>query len=181
MIKLKYNSVNDVSLFRSHMSVKNVDGKEISSILPTIRQGTTIFVENANLRPEKHRGQYYILFMAEYDSVYLFYLDVSGNLRIVYSGAMDKCSNAIYSNIADETELTILKSDGKRAYRVAVQSNDAFEVIPQSYKNKSSAVVPIIYMNFFDAINTAVTLHRKKKAVKYYVISPKNTVMFSVG
>ena len=76
--------------------------------------------------------------------------------------------------------MTILKSDSKRAYRVAKCVGDDFEVVANTYKNKSSQVVPQVYMNFFEAINLAVYNHSKHPKTSYAVISPKGTVMFKV-
>ena len=181
MIKLQIKSQGDYSLIRSHNSFKNVCEVDMSSILKSnLRQGTTIMVENVNTRPEPHRGDYYLLFMQEYGMVYLFYLDVKGVLRIVYSVHESSAAKAVYQYIANETNLTILKSDSKRAYRVAKCVGDDFEVIPHTYKNKSSQVVPQVYMNFFEAINLAVFKHSKHPKTAYVVISPKGTIMFKV-
>ena len=181
MIRLVLNKQNDNSLIRSHNSFRGLDPVDMSNVLKTaLRQGTTISVESDNTRPEPHRGDYYLLFMQEYEMVYLFYLDVKGVLRIVYSGNESSAVKAIYQYIANETNLTILKSDSKRAYRVAKCVGDNFEVIAHNYKNKSSQVIPQIYMNFFDAINFAVLNHSKHPKTAYAVISPKGTIMFKV-
>ena len=181
MIKLQIKSQGDYSLIRSHNSFKDIGPVDMSNVLKqSLRQGTTIMVENSNTRPEPHRGDYYLLFMQEYAMVYLFYLDVKGVLRIVYSGHESSAAKAVYQYIANETNLTILKSDSKRAYRVAKCVGDDFEVVANTYKNKSSQVVPQVYMNFFEAINLAVYNHSKHPKTSYVVISPKGTIMFKV-
>ncbi len=181
MIKLVLDKQNKSSLIRSHNSFRGINLVDMSGVLKTsLRQGTTIVVNSDNTRPEPHRGDYYLLFMQEYGMVYLFYLDVKGVLRIVYSGNENSAAKAIYQYIANNTYLTILKSDSKRAYRVAKCAGDNFEVVAHSYKNKSSQVVPQIYMNFFEAINFAVYSHSKDLNNSYVVISPKNSVMFKV-
>lgn len=184
MIKLSFveNGLSGVDLIRGHgMTVRGVPHKKMSSVLTTIRQGTTIKVENPNPRVEPHRGQYYILFVQEINTVFLFYLDVKGNLRYVYSGNSENATSAIYSNIANETELTVLKSDGKRGYRVATQKMEGFSVVPSYYKNRSSKVIPQVYMKLFDAINFAVSCHSEDTSTPYFVITKDDGVMFRVG
>lgn len=181
MIKLQLNKQGENSLIRSHNSFKNLGLVDMSNVLKnSLRQGTTICVESDNTRPEPHRGDYYLLFMQEYKMVYLFYLDVKGVLRIVYSGNELSAAKAVYQYIANDTHLTVLKSDSKRAYRVAKCVGDEFEIIPYSYKNKSSQIVPQVYMNFFEAINFAVFKHSEHTKTCYVVISPKGTIMFRV-
>ena len=181
MIKLVLNSYGNNSLIRSHNSFRNLGFIDMSMVIKdNIRQGTTIKVVSTNTKPKPHRGNYYLLYMQEYQSVYLFYLDTQGVLRIVYSGAMENAVDVIYRFVANDSEVTILKSDNKRAYRVAKQIGEDFEVKAIKYKNKSSQLVPQVYMNFFEAINFAVTCHKKDMSNTYCVISPKNTVMFKV-
>ena len=171
MIKLMLNSNGDNSLIRSHNSFKNLGPVDMSMVIKdNIRQGTTIKVVSDNDRPKPHRGNYYLLYMQEYNSVYLFYLDIQGTLRIVYSGSMESAVDSIYRFVADGMEVTILKSDSKRAYRVAKQTKEGFDVKSMNYKNKSSQVIPQVYMNFFEAINFAVTCHKKDMKNTYCVI-----------
>lgn len=186
MLKLVLNQKGSHSLIRSHNSFKGLGYKEMSRVLhENIRQGTMIHMVSDNKSPEPHRGTYYLLFMEEYQSVYLFYLDVKGILRVVYSGNIESAVSAIYRYVATDTDITILKSDSKRAYRVirVVSEQDPFsyEVINGVYKNKSSQHISQVYMNFFEAINLAVISHTKDKRYTYCVISPKGSIMFKVS
>ena len=57
MIKLQIKSQGDYSLIRSHNSFKDIGPVDMSNVLKqSLRQGTTIMVENSNTRPEPHRG-----------------------------------------------------------------------------------------------------------------------------
>ena len=181
MIKLILKSNGDNSLIRSHNSFKGLGVVDMSMVIKdNIRQGTTIKVISDNVKPKPHRGDYYLLYMQEYMSVYLFYLDTQGVLRIVYSGDIENAVEAIYRFVSTDSSVTILKSDGKRAYRVGEQAVDGeYKFVSATYKNKSSQVVPQVYMNFFEAINLSVSLYKKNKK-PYFVVSPKGTVMFSI-
>lgn len=185
MIQLVLDGKGNHSLIRSHNSFRNKGWVEMSRIIEgNIRQGTTLHLVTDNTKPEPHRGSYYLLFMEEYQSIYLFYLDVKGVLRIVYSGNIDSAVSAMYKYVANDTNITILKSNSKRAYRVVrVLSEDSpmsYEVISNTYKNKSSQIISQVYMNFFDAINYAVSCHNKQRNYSYCVISPKGSIMFKV-
>lgn len=181
MIKLILNSNGDNALIRSHNSFKGLGPVDMSlAIKDNIRQGTTIHIVSDNTKPKPHRGDYYLLYMQEYMSVYLFYLDTQGVLRIVYSGDIENAVDAIYRFVSTDSSVTILKSDGKRAYRVGEQAKDGeYKIINATYKNKSSQIIPQVYMNFFEAINLAVSLYKRNKK-PYFVVSPKGSVMFSV-
>ena len=102
------------------------------------------------------------------------------DLQTVVNNGGTGFANNNYTWNSGNSEVTILKSDNKRAYRVAKQIGEDFEVKAIKYKNKSSQLVPQVYMNFFEAINFAVTCHKKDMSNTYCVISPKNTVMFKV-
>jgi len=175
------NNKGNNSLIRSHNSFKGLGPVDMSMVIKdNIRQGTTLFLVSDNPKPQPHRGTYYLLYMQEYQSVFLFYLDVKGTLRIVHSGNMEGAVDAIYRYVATDSEITILKSDSKRAYRVAKETHEGFEVVGTLYKNKSSQKINQIYMNLFEAINVAVTSHKNNPSSHYVVITPKNTVMFKV-
>ena len=183
MIKLSFkNGLNSVDLIRGHgKTIKGYPHSDMSECLMTIRQGTTITVENPNPHIEPHRGKYYLLFVQEINTVFLFYLDVKFQLRYVYSGNLRNAASAIYSNIADGTELTILKSDGKRAYRVAMNQAGELLTVPTQYRNKSSKMINQTYMNLFDAINWAVACHGSHYGRVYYVVTKDDGIMFQVG
>ena len=181
MIKLVLNSNGTNSLIRSHNSFKDLGFVDMSMIIKeNIRQGTKIHLISDNPKPQPHRGEYYLLYMQEYSIVFLFYLDIKGTLRIVHSGDIENAVSAIYRYVSTDTDIVVLKSDSKRAYRVAKETNEGFKIIDAVYKNKSSQKISQVYMNFFEAINFAVACHKKDKYNTYSVISPKNTVMFMV-
>ena len=190
MIKLVLNSNGTNSLIRSHNSFKDLGFVDMSMILKdNIRQGTTIRVISDNSRPQPHRGDYYLLYMQEFDSVYIFYVDIQGVLRVVYTGNVENACKGIYQNIANDTDVKILKSSGKRAYRVFRCENkrtdlEKSQLITFTYCNKSSQKINQVYLNLFDAINYASKNYRNardKKNVSFKVITPKNTVLFTVG
>lgn len=150
----------------------------------SIKIGTNILVKTDNTKPEAHRGQYYLLYMQEFGSVYLLYIDTSGVLRIVYQGDMSNAVEAIYRFVSDETVVKILKSSSKRAYRVVDNGNivDGTPVVMElKYKNKSSQINSQVYLSLFDSINHAAYLYKKNKSSSFSVITPKGTVLLTVG
>ena len=180
MTKLYINKNRETKLIRSHNSIRNKTMDEMSIILKDIlRQGTKILVKNSNTMPAPHRGDYYLLFMNEYETVYLFYLDINGVLRIVYSGNQDNAISAIYKFVANDTKLTILKSDNKKAYRV-INTQDEDKNIHIVYKNKDGKPIKQVYMTIFEAINMAVFMKKKNQSYHYSVISKSKKSMFYV-
>lgn len=163
----------------------NLPFKGLSKYLEeSIKIGTNISVKTDNTKPEPHRGQYYLLYMQEFGSVYLLYIDTVGVLRIVYQGDMGNAVEAIYKFISDETVIKVLKSSSKRAYRV-VNNNKTVDgelaVVELQYKNKSSQLNSQVYLSLFDAINHAVYLYKTNKNSSFSVITPKGTVLVTVG
>lgn len=176
-------SKNNANLKKSHDPIENVNFKEMSKILcQNVRIGTTLQIKSDNSKVEPHRGKYYLLFMEEYNMVYLFYLDVSDNLRVIYTGPMSNAVSALYNMIADGMEIRVLQSKGKRAYRVAMCNpyNETMEIKAAQYKNKSSERVNQVYMNLFEAINFAVKLSHDNHR-QFAVITPKGSKFFIVG
>lgn len=176
-------SRNNAVLKKSHDPIENVSFKEMSMVLcQKVRIGTTLQIVSDNSKVKPHRGKYYLLFMEEYDMVYIFYLDVSNNLRVIYTGPMLNAVSAVYSMIADNMEIKVLQSKGKRAYRVAMCNpfNESVEIKSAQYKNKSSERINQVYMNLFEAINFAVKIsHDTHKQCA--VITPKGSKFFIVG
>lgn len=180
MTKLYINKKRETRLIRSHNSFRHKTMDEMSLILrDVVKQGSKILVKNANTMPAPHRGDYYLLFMNEYEMVYLFYLDINGVLRIVYSGNQEKAVNAIYKFICNETQLTILKSDNRKAYRV-VDVQDDSESINITYKNKDGKSIEQVYMTFFEAMNMAVLMRKRNPSNHYSVITKNKNSMFYV-
>lgn len=159
-----------------------------------IKIGTKLHIKTDNIKVEPHRGKYYILFEDQFELIYIFYIDINDNLRFVYTGKTYTALNAIYNNIANETEVTLLKSIGnKKAYRVfeEIVNNETNERVYRNivmpYKNKSSKNLTTVYMTMFEAINLAAN---KKERVRlkngvnivstFKVVSPKNTVFFEI-
>ena len=182
-IVLKNSRVGD---FKSKGSkVISLVFKDLSIHLEqSIRIGTDILVKTDNTKPEPHRGQYYLLYMQEFGSVYLIYIDTSGVMRIVYQGDMLNAVEALYRFVSDETVVKILKSSNKRAYRVINNTDsvdDELVVVDFKYKNKSSQINSQVYLSLFEAINHAVYLHKKNKHKSFSVITPKGTTLFKVG
>ena len=180
MTKLYINKNRETRLIRSHNSIRNKTMDEMSLILrDVIKQGSKIVVKNSNTMPAPHRGDYYLLFMDEYETVYLFYLDINGVLRIVYSGNQENATSAIYKFVANDTILTILKSNNKKAYRV-INIQDEDKNIHIVYKNKDGKPIEQVYMTLFESINMAVLMKKKNKSQHYSVISKSNKSMFYV-
>lgn len=177
----------ECSLKRSHNPVSVAGFQEMSQILESeIKIGTDIVIENENTRPKPHRGKYYLLFMQEFETVYLFYVDTKGILRMVFSGDMEKAVESIFNNIASDMSVKILKSSSKRAYRVVKSNRNSNEtqVLNFTYRNKSSQNVEQVYLNLFEAINFASQAFKKSSqniTEKYCVITPKDTVLFEIG
>lgn len=163
----------------------NLPFKGLSKYLEeSVKIGTNILIKTDNTKPEPHRGQYYLLYMQEFGSVYLLYIDTAGVLRIVYQGDMGNAVDAIYKFISDETVIKILKSSSKRAYRVVDNSKTVdgkLSVVELQYKNKSSQINSQVYLSLFDAINHAVYRYKKNKSSSFSVITPKGTVLVTVG
>lgn len=159
-----------------------------------IKIGTKLHIKTDNIKVEPHRGKYYILFEDQFELIYIFYVDINDNLRFVYTGKTYTALNAIYNNIANETEVTLLKSIGnKKAYRVfeEIVNNETNERVYRNivmpYKNKSSKNLTTVYMTMFEAINLAANKKerdRLKNGVNivstFKVVSPKNTVFFEI-
>lgn len=159
-----------------------------------IKIGTKLHIKTDNIKVEPHRGKYYILFEDQFELIYIFYVDVNDNLRFVYTGNTYTALNAIYNNIANETEVILLKSIGnKKAYRVfeEIVNNETnercYRNIVMPYKNKSSKNLTTVYMTMFEAINLAAkekARARVKNGVNivstFKVVSPKNTVFFEI-
>lgn len=159
-----------------------------------IKIGTKLHIKMDNIKVEPHRGKYYILFEDQFELIYIFYVDINDNLRFVYTGKTYTALNAIYNNIANETEVTLLKSIGnKKAYRVfeEIVNNETNERVYRNivmpYKNKSSKNLTTVYMTMFEAINLAA--NQKERAIlkngvnivsTFKVVSPKNTVFFEI-
>lgn len=180
MTKLTINKKKQVRLVKSHGSVKGKTMEETSlAIRDGIKQGSKILVKNANTFPAPHRGDYYLLFMNEYETVYLFYLDINGGLRIVYSGNQENAVSAIYKFVCNDTTLTILRSDNRKAYRV-IDTSDENKTVTTTYKNKDGKDIDQVYMSFFEAMNVAVLMKKKNKNHSYNVISKSKSPMFSV-
>lgn len=159
-----------------------------------IKIGTKLHIKTDNIKVEPHRGKYYILFEDQFELIYIFYVDINDNLRFVYTGKTYTALNAIYNNIANETEVTLLKSIGnKKAYRVfeEIVNNETNERVYRNivmpYKNKSSKNLTTVYMTMFEAINLA-SKEKEHARVKngvnivstFKVVSPKNTVFFEI-
>lgn len=161
-----------------------------------IKIGTKLHIKTDNVKVEPHRGKYYILFEDAFELVYIFYVDVNDNLRFVYTGNAKTALYAIYNNVANDTVVTLLKSIGnKKAYRVfeEIVNGDTHEISTQNvvmpYKNKSSKNLTTVYMTMFEAINLAARRKIEARqrygnnpnfAVKYKVVSPKNSVFFEI-
>lgn len=177
----------ECSLKRSHNPVSAAGFQEMSQILESeIKIGTDIVIKNENIRPKPHRGKYYLLFMQEFETVYLFYVDTKGILRMVFSGDTKKAVESIFNNIASDMSVKILKSSSKRAYRVIKvnQSSNEIQVLNFTYRNKSSQAVDQTYLNLFEAINFASQSFKKGTQSideKYCVITPKNTILFEIS
>ena len=180
MTKLYIDKKKATRLIRSHNSIRNKSMDEMSLIIrDVVKQGSKIIVKNSNTMPAPHRGDYYLLYMNEYEMVYLFYLDINGILRIVYSGNQENAISAIYKFICNDTVLTILKSDNKKAYRV-INTQEEDKNINMIYKNKDGKEIEQVYMTFFEAINMAVLMRKKTKLSHYSVISKSRKSMFYV-
>lgn len=147
-----------------------------------IKIGSDFEIETDNQKVKTHSGNYYLLFLEEFNTVFLFYVDSSNKLRTVYSGDITNAVNSIYKNIGDKSTVKILKSSNKKAYRVVKFRRETLvEVKTFTYKNKSSQKVEQVYLSLFEAINYASKLYKEDKNFSYRVITPKETELFRIG
>lgn len=155
---------------------------DLAKALQGLKLGTTVTIKNDNSNVKTYRGTYYLLFMQEFEEVILFYQDSYGNLRQVFTDNEIYISKGIYFILADGTQVKILKSNNKKAYRVAYLGDNGEEnVLTKVYKNKSSELIGQTYLDLFTAIKYATLLHSKEPNKQFVVLTPKGTVLYQVG
>lgn len=177
MIKLAVNRGN--LTVSKGKEIEVLSESEMLNIIRKLRLGTKVFVNNVNQDVKKHRGQYYLLFEEEFDSVYILYIDLAGNLRQVAYSPISETIRLMSKNIADETEVIILKSDSKNAYRVYEETqNEGIVVREMLFKDKSSKQSNRVYMSILDAFKLATHLYKlsesNKRGSNFYVVTPKD-------
>lgn len=170
------------------IEINNNGKKEVVGVLDLaksmqkLRLGTNITIKNENSRARQFTGNYYILFMQEFEEVIIFYQDSYGNLRQIFTDNEIYISKGLFFNVADDTTVKILKSNNKKAYRVVyLDDNGEENVITKAYKNKSSGLVGQTYLDLFSAIKYATLNHSKNPDKQFRVITPKGTVLYQVG
>lgn len=178
MIKLSMD-INGLEL-NNNGKKKVLSEKDAYKELKNLRIGSNLLIESDNIRVKKHSGDYYLLFLEEYEEVNILYTDKQGLLRLVFMGREDEALKGIYQNVADEMVIKILKSSNKKAYRVVEENHGNFSVIEVEYKNKSSQLNKKIYLTIQEAIKVASYNHRQNGG-SYRVITPKGTVLFDIG
>ena len=183
MRKLVLNSSQTASLIEKKAKTINLVFKDMGVHLNEhIKIGSDFEIETDNIRVRKHKGKYYLLFIEEFNSVFLFYVDTENKLRTVYAGDIGNAVNSIYNNIGTGSVVRILKSSNKKAYRVASYSNGELnEIIPSTYRNKSSQSIKQVYMNMFESIQYAANLAKRGNGISYVVITQKGTELFRIG
>ena len=170
---------------RKNTNLIGVEYARINKVLKDeIKIGTTVRIRSDNARVEKHRGKYYLLYVEEMGVAHLFYQDVSGMLKIIHTGSIEGILIAVYTRIADDTDLVILNGRGKKAYRCAVyvkRKDDSIKLAPFhiTYLNKSSKEKPQMYLTLYEAIMYASSSSERLKET-VCVITPKDRVLLEL-
>lgn len=183
MRKLVLNSTQVSELKEKGAKTVKLVFKEMGTYLnEKIKIGSEFEIESDNNKVKVHSGTYYLLFLEEFNTVFLFYVDSTNKLRTVYSGDIGNAVSSIYKNIGNKSIVKILKSSNKKAYRVAkFRDEKCIEIKTFAYKNKSSQRVEQVYLSLFEAINYASKLYKENNKYSYRVITPKETELFRIG